>query len=156
MEKQKYDFTVLLDDGYVKKANDKGFQVGIHAIGDLGNRMALDAIDRAQGGKASPLRNRVEHAQVIAPEDIPRFAALGIVAAMQPIHATSDMNMAEDRIGPERIRGAYAWRRLLDSGAVIAGGSDFPVEPANSFLGLYAAVTRQDRAGLPEALPVMM
>ena len=137
-------------DGFVKKANDKGFQVGIHAIGDLGNRMALDAIARAQGGKSSPLRNRIEHAQVIAPDDIARFAELGVVAAMQPIHATSDMNMAEDRIGPARIQGAYAWRRLLDSGAIIASGSDFPVEPANPFLGLYAAVTRQDRAGLPE------
>ena len=69
---------------------------------------------------------------------------------MQPVHATSDMNMAEDRIGPARFQGAYAWRRLLDSGAIIASGSDFPVEPANPFLGLYAAVTRQDRAGLPE------
>jgi predicted amidohydrolase YtcJ len=137
-------------DGFVKKANDKGFQVGIHAIGDLGNRMALDAIDKAQGGNVSPLRNRIEHAQVIALDDIPRFAELGVVAAMQPIHATSDMNMAEDRVGPERIKGAYAWRRLLDSGAVIASGSDFPVEPVNPFLGLYAAVTRQDRAGLPE------
>jgi predicted amidohydrolase YtcJ len=137
-------------DTFVMKANDKGFQVGIHAIGDLGNRMALDAIDRAQRGAASPLRNRVEHAQVIAPDDIPRFAALGVIASMQPIHATSDMDMAEDRIGSERIRGAYAWRRLLDSGAIIASGSDFPVEPANPFLGLYAAVTRQDRDGLPE------
>ena len=138
-------------DGFVQKANDKGFQVAIHAIGDLGNRMALDAIDRAQGGEASPLRNRVEHAQVIAMEDIPRFASLGVIASMQPIHATSDMNMAEDRVGPERIRGAYAWRRLLESGAVIASGSDFPVESPNPFLGLYAAVTRQDRGGLPEA-----
>ena len=137
-------------DGFVKKANDKGFQVGIHAIGDLGNRMALDAIDRAQGGQASSLRNRIEHAQVIALDDILRFRGLGVVAAMQPIHATSDMNMAEDRVGPERIQGAYAWRRLLDSGAVVASGSDFPVEPANPFFGLYAAVTRQGRDGLPE------
>lgn len=136
-------------NGFVQKANAKGFQVGIHAIGDLGNRMALDAFDKAQGGKTSPLRNRVEHAQIIAMVDIPRFAELGVIASMQPTHATSDMNMAEDRIGPARIRGGYAWRRLLDSGAVLAGGSDFPVELPNPFLGLYAAITRQDREGLP-------
>jgi predicted amidohydrolase YtcJ len=91
----------------------------------------------------------VEHAQIIALDDIPRFARLGVIASMQPIHATSDMNMAEDRIGSERIKGGYAWRRLLDSGAVIASGSDFPVELPNPFLGLYAAVARQDRAGRP-------
>lgn len=137
-------------DAKVKKANDMGFQVGIHAIGDQGNRMSLDAFDKAQNGESSLLRNRVEHAQIIALEDIPRFKELGVIASMQPIHATSDMNMAEDRVGAERIKGAYAWRRLLDTGAVIASGSDFPVEPANPFLGLYAAVTRQDRNGLPE------
>jgi predicted amidohydrolase YtcJ len=138
-------------DASVQKANDMGFQVGIHAIGDQGNRMALDAFDKVQNGEPSALRNRVEHAQIIALEDIPRFAALGVIAAMQPIHATSDMNMAEDRIGADRIKGGYAWRRLLDTGAVIASGSDFPVEPANPFLGLYAAVTRQDRNGVPES-----
>jgi predicted amidohydrolase YtcJ len=137
-------------DGFVRKANDKGFQVGIHAIGDLGNRMALDAFERAQGGKPSPLRNRVEHAQIIALDDISRFSELGVVASMQPVHATSDMNMAEDRVGPQRIKGGYAWRRLLDSGAVLAAGSDFPVELPNPFHGLYAAVARQDRQGLPE------
>ncbi len=137
-------------DGFVRKANDKGFQVGIHAIGDLGNRMALDAFERAQGGKPSPLRNRVEHAQIIALDDISRFKELGVVASMQPVHATSDMNMAEDRVGPQRIKGGYAWRRLLDSGAVLASGSDFPVELPNPFHGLYAAVARQDRQGLPE------
>ncbi|HSM29065.1 MAG TPA: amidohydrolase [Woeseiaceae bacterium] len=137
-------------DEFVRTANRKGFQVGIHAIGDLGNRMALDAFERAQGGKPSPLRNRVEHAQVIALDDIPRFSELGVIASMQPVHATSDMNMAEDRVGPDRIRGGYAWRRLLDSGAVIASGSDFPVELPNPFHGLYAAVTRQDRSGMPD------
>jgi len=137
-------------DSFVQKSNDMGFQVGIHAIGDLGNRMALDAFEKAQGGKVSPLRNRIEHSQIIAPEDIPRFAELGVIASMQPIHATSDMNMAEDRIGTERIMGGYAWRRLLDSGAIIASGSDFPVEKPNPFLGLYAAVTRQDGGGMPE------
>jgi predicted amidohydrolase YtcJ len=137
-------------DSFVRKANAKGFQVGIHAIGDLGNRMSLDAFERAQDGKPSPLRNRVEHAQIIALDDIPRFAELGVIASMQPVHATSDMNMAEDRVGPQRIKGGYAWRRLLDSGAVLAAGSDFPVELPDPFHGLYAAVARQDRQGLPE------
>ena len=137
-------------DGFVQKANARGFQVGIHAIGDLGNRMALDAFERVQDGRPSPLRNRVEHAQIIALDDIPRFSELGVIASMQPVHATSDMNMAEDRVGAQRIKGGYAWRRLLDSGAVIAGGSDFPVELPDPFHGLYAAVARQDRDGLPE------
>jgi predicted amidohydrolase YtcJ len=143
-------YTVDEMTAFTRKANDLGFQVGIHAIGDHGNRIALDAFDRAQDGAASALRNRVEHAQIIALEDIPRFAQLGVIASMQPTHATSDMNMAEDRIGPERIKGGYAWRRLLDSGAVLASGSDFPVELANPWHGLYAAVTRQSRGGLPE------
>jgi predicted amidohydrolase YtcJ len=132
------------------KANRMGFQVGIHAIGDLGNRMALNAFENAQGGKSSPLRNRVEHAQIITLQDIPRFAELGVIASMQATHATSDMNMAEDRIGADRLLGGYAWRRLLDSGAVIANGSDFPVELSNPFHGLYAAVTRQSRGGEPD------
>ena len=135
---------------FTKKANDMGFQVGIHAIGDSGNRMALDAFEKAQRGRPSTLRNRVEHAQIISLDDIPRFAELGVIASMQPTHATSDMNMAEDRLGPDRIKGGYAWRRLLDSGAVLANGSDFPVELPNPFYGLYAAVTRQDRGGMPE------
>jgi len=132
-------------DDQVSKANRMGFQVGIHAIGDLGNRLALNSYDKAQGGKPSPLRNRIEHAQIISLQDIPRFAELGVIASMQATHATSDKNMAEDRIGPERLLGGYAWRRLLDSGAVIANGSDFPVELSNPFHGLYAAVTRQGR-----------
>ncbi len=133
----------------VEKANGMGFQVGVHAIGDLGNRMALDAFERAQGGKPSSLRNRIEHSQIIALDDIPRFAELGVIASMQATHATSDKNMAEDRVGPDRIKGGYAWRRLLESGAVIANGSDFPVELSNPFHGLYASVTRQDRGGEP-------
>lgn len=135
---------------FVAKANSMGFQVGIHAIGDMGNRMALDAFEKAQGGQPSLLRNRVEHAQIIAMSDIPRFAELGVIASMQATHATSDKNMAEDRVGPDRIRGGYAWRRLLDSGAVLANGSDFPVELSNPFHGLYASVTRQGRDGEPE------
>jgi hypothetical protein len=137
-------------DAQVIKANEMGFQVGIHAIGDLGNRLALNSFEKSQGGKPSPLRNRIEHAQIIAMDDIPRFAELGVVASMQSTHATSDKNMAEDRVGPDRIRGGYAWRRLLDSGAILANGSDFPVELSNPFHGLYAAVTRQGRDGDPD------
>jgi predicted amidohydrolase YtcJ len=137
-------------DAKVRKANGMGFQVGIHAIGDFGNRQSLDAFEHAQGGQPSPLRNRIEHAQIISLDDIPRFAELGVIASMQATHATSDMNMAEDRIGPERVKGAYAWRKLLDAGAVIANGSDFPVELVNPMHGLYASVTRTSRAGLPE------
>ena len=95
------------------------------------------------------LRHRNEHAQIIRPEDIPRFATIGVVASIQPTHATSDMNMAGDRLGPERLAGAYAWRKLLDSGARLAGGSDFPVESANPFFGLHAAVTRQNHDNQP-------
>jgi len=135
---------------FTRKANAMGFQVGIHAIGDMGNRMALDAFETVQDSEASPLRNRIEHAQIIALDDIPRFSELGVIASVQPTHATSDMNMAEDRIGPERIKGGYAWRRLLESGAALASGSDFPVELANPWHGLYAAITRQDRGGEPD------
>ena len=138
-------------DAMVEKANGMGFQVGIHAIGDLGNRMALDAFARAQDGKPSPLRNRIEHSQIVTLDDIPRFAELGVVASMQATHATSDMNMAEDRVGPDRILGGYAWRRMLDAGVVLANGSDFPVELSNPFHGLYASVTRQGRDGEPQS-----
>ncbi len=134
----------------VQKANKMGFQVGIHAIGDLGNRMALDAFELVQDGKPSPLRNRVEHAQIVTLEDMPRFARLGVIASMQATHATSDKNMAEDRVGPQRILGGYAWRRMLDAGIVLANGSDFPVELSNPFHGLYAAVTRKGRDGEPD------
>jgi predicted amidohydrolase YtcJ len=86
---------------------------------------------------------------VIALDDIKRFARLEVIASIQPTHATSDMNMAEDRLGPQRIQGAYAWRKLINAGVRLAGGSDFPVELPNPFYGLYAAVTRQDREGRP-------
>lgn len=138
-------------DAMVEKANRMGFQAGIHAIGDLGNRMALDAFAKAQHGEPSPLRNRIEHSQIVTLDDIQRFAELGIIASMQATHATSDMNMAEDRIGPERILGGYAWRRMLDAGVILANGSDFPVELSNPFHGLYAAVTRKGRDGEPAA-----
>lgn len=127
-----------------------GYQVNTHAIGDAANHQILDAYEQAYaevGGKE--LRNRVEHAQVVTLADIPRFKSLNLIASMQPTHATSDMNMAEDRVGKERIKGAYAWQTFLKQGTVIAGGSDFPVESANPFFGLHAAVTRTDHQGAP-------
>lgn len=135
-----------------------GLQPAIHAIGDRGNREALEAIAAAFDAPAPVQRDiglawkrpRIEHAQVLALDDIDRFVDLGVIASMQPTHATSDMYWAEDRVGPDRIRGAYAWRKLLRAGVHIACGSDFPVESANPFYGLYAAVTRQDREGWPE------
>ena len=127
-----------------------GYQVNAHAIGDAANHELLDAFENAYkqvGGK--DLRNRIEHAQVITLHDIPRFKELNLIASMQPTHATSDMNMAEDRLGKERLKGAYAWQTFLKQGTIIAGGSDFPVESANPFFGLHAAVTRTDHAGTP-------
>ena len=128
----------------------KGFQTNVHAIGDRGNRNVLDAFERAHskvGGK--DLRNRIEHSQVVDVNDIPRFKSLDIIASMQPIHATSDMNMAEDRVGAARLKGAYAWLKFLNQGTIVASGSDFPVELAEPFHGLHAAVTRQDRNNQP-------
>lgn len=134
----------------VRKAKRCGVQVATHAIGDRGNRLALDTYRRVLGDDAkSDHRWRIEHAQIVSPGDVPRFAALGVIASMQPTHATSDMPWAERRVGKERIAGAYAWRRFLDSGAHLALGSDFPVESVDPRLGLYAAATRQDRAGQP-------
>ncbi|NNF51840.1 MAG: amidohydrolase [Gammaproteobacteria bacterium] len=133
----------------IQKANGLGYQAAIHAIGDRANRIALNAIARAQKGEKSPLRNRIEHAQVLSVQDIPRFSQLGVIASMQPVHATSDMWMAEERLDPDRLAGAYAWQRLRKTGAKLAFGSDFPVEPVNPFFGLHAAVTRQDRQGEP-------
>jgi predicted amidohydrolase YtcJ len=127
-----------------------GWQLNVHAIGDAGNRVALDAFEHGfTPGQRKTLRPRIEHAQVISPIDLPRFAALNVIASIQPTHATSDMNMAEDRLGSQRIKGAYAWRQFKNAGVRLAGGSDFPVELANPFLGLYAAVTRKTRDGKP-------
>lgn len=135
----------------LEKVVKAGYQVVAHAIGDAANRQMLDAFAALSTRyPVKAMRHRIEHAQVIAPEDIPRFAALGVVPSMQPIHATSDKNMAEDRVGRERIKGAYAWRSLTRSGARLACGSDFPVELANPFLGIHAAVTRQDDKDQPK------
>lgn len=135
----------------VLKGASAGFQMNIHAIGDAANRQVLNAFDHINQklDNQDLMRHRIEHAQVVAPADIPRFAELGLIASIQQIHATSDMNMAKDRVGPERMKGAYAWQSFLDQGTIIAGGSDFPVEHVNPFYGLYAAVTRQDHGGMP-------
>jgi len=125
-----------------------GFQVCTHAIGDRANRIVLDAYAAALGGP-NDRRFRIEHAQVISLPDFQRFKDFSILPSMQPTHATSDMRWAEARLGPDRVAGAYAWRRFLDLGIPIAGGSDTPVEEPNPMLGLYAAVTRQDLDGKP-------
>lgn len=133
------------------KGAENGYQMNIHAIGDAANRQVLDGFEFVENqlGDQSDLRHRIEHAQIVAPEDIPRFMDLDLIASMQPTHATSDMNMAEDRVGPARMEGAYAWQTFLDQGTVIAAGSDFPVENVNPFYGLYSAVTRKDHEGRP-------
>jgi predicted amidohydrolase YtcJ len=140
-------------DALAIDARSNGWQLWIHAIGDRGNRIALDAFRKAARAvpKSPPGggRPRIEHAQVVALSDLARFGAEGVIASIQPTHATSDMPWAERRVGPERIRGAYAWRSLKTAGARLAGGSDFPVESENPLLGFYAAVTRKDRSGRP-------
>jgi len=134
----------------VVAADKAGFQIGIHAIGDKANHWVLNAYEEAQqlNGKRDS-RHRIEHAQVLGNDDIPRFAALGVIASMQPTHCITDKRFAEKRIGVKRCEGAYAWQRLLDAGAAVAFGTDYPVEPINPLEGLYAAVTRKDRAGEP-------
>ena len=131
-----------------RRAHAAGYQIAIHAIGDRGIATALDAIAAAQGEERA--RHRVEHVQVIREEDVARLVELGVVASMQPTHATSDMPWAEARVGADRIRGAYAWRTMLEAGALLAFGSDAPVESHRPALGLYAAITRQDADGQPE------
>ena len=134
-------------DALVLAADRAELQVAIHAIGDAANREVLDAIERAAKVTGrSDARHRIEHAQVLDANDIPRFARLGVIASMQPTHATSDLRWAEDRIGHARAEeGAYAWRKLLDARARIAFGTDFAVEPLDPVEGLYSAVTRQSR-----------
>ena len=135
------------------QALDKGFQVCIHAIGDRGNDIVLNVyteVLKSNPDKAKDARFRIEHAQVLDPNDIPRFHQLGVIPSMQPTHCTSDMPWAEDRLGPKRVLGAYAWRSLLKTGCIIPAGSDFPVQNPNPLLGFYAAITRQDENGQPE------
>src|SRR5882724_372112 len=132
-----------------RQALAHGFQVGIHAIGDRGNQTALNAMEKALGGPKPEARFRLEHAQVMTLDDIRRLGRLGVIASMQPTHATSDMPWAGDRVGEKRLAGAYAWRKVKNAGGRLALGSDFPVESDDPRLGLYAAVTRQDLQGQP-------
>ena len=132
------------------EADARGFQVCVHAIGDRANTLTLDAFEQSLVPAGRPRvdhRARVEHAQVLTERDIPRFRTLGVLPSMQATHCTSDMEWAEERLGRERLAGAYAWRSLLATGVVIPGGSDFPVEDPNPFLGIYASVARRPPGG---------
>jgi len=141
------EFYELIDRAYAH-----GFQVGTHAIGDKGVNWVLNAIEKAEKKYGQKdLRYRIEHAQIIKPEDIKRFKELGVIASMQPTHCTTDMRFCEQRIGQERSKYAYTWKSLLDNGASLAFGSDWPVEPLDPRRGLYSAVTRQNiEHDLPE------
>ena len=132
-----------------RQAAEAGFQPAIHAIGDAANAQAITVYERLAKLYPGDRRWRIEHAQVIDPVDIPRLAKAGIIASMQPVHQTSDRLMAEARLGPDRLAGAYAWQSILKSGARLAFGSDFPVESPNPFHGLSAAISRQDRNAQP-------
>jgi predicted amidohydrolase YtcJ len=143
--------SMMLYDEFEKmvvKADKIGFQIGVHAIGDKGNFWTLNAFEKAQqvNGKRDS-RHRDEHAQTLRLSDIPRFGQLGVIASMQPTHCISDKRFYEKRIGTERSKGAYAWRSLVESGAMLAFGTDYQVEPLNPMEGLYAAVSRKDRLG---------
>ena len=135
---------------HVSRAMKAGYQVNSHAIGDLANTKVLDYYERLiRKYKSGDLRHRIEHSQILRVADVPRFKAASVIASIQPTHATSDKNMAGDRLGQDRLAGAYVWKSLRDSGAAVAGGSDFPIEPPNPFYGLHAAVTRQSRDNQP-------
>ena len=128
----------------------RGFQINTHAIGDRGNRLVLDAYEAAlRQVPVADHRFRVEHAQILAPDDIPRFAELDVIPSMQAVHQTSDMYWAGNRLGDTRLLGAYAWRSLLDTGVPVPNGSDFPVEAVNPLLSFHAAFTRQDASNFP-------
>jgi predicted amidohydrolase YtcJ len=129
-----------------------GFQVAIHAIGDAGNRESLDILEAVfeEDPSTRDNRHRIEHAQVIHPDDIPRLGQLGIIASMEPPHAMEDKTWAEERVGPERILGAYAWRSLRESGADLTFNSDNPGSDHSIFYGLHSAITRQDKDMQPE------
>lgn len=128
-----------------------GFQLAFHAIGDRANRIALDAFAAAQKANGSrERRDRIEHAQVIAPDDFARFVSLGVIASMQPSHLLDDERWATDRLGPERIKGAYAWHTFEQDGVPLAFGTDYPVESINPLRGIYACVTRELPGGGPQ------
>ena len=144
---------------------DASFQLGFHAIGDAAVRLALDTFSEVRNyaaqhnrlglppGTIRDFRFRIEHAQVVAPQDISRFHQLGVIASMQPSHLLTDMDWAMDRLGPERARHSYPWKELLDAGATLAFGTDYPIESISPFRGLYAAVTRKDETGKKEYFP---
>ena len=133
----------------IGKASRAGIASFVHAIGDAANRVVLDAIEASRrAGEGTGLRHRIEHAQIVHPTDVPRFAGLGVIASMQPIHATQDM-LAADALWGKRSAHAYAWRSLLDAGAVVAFGSDSPVEDLGVMKGIHAAVTRRRPDGSP-------
>jgi predicted amidohydrolase YtcJ len=143
----------FLDDAKLKnmmsRAAMDNFQVAVHAIGDAANAQVLDAIEELSATYEGDRRWRIEHAQIVDPADLPRFAKHGIIASMQPSHATSDHVMAVARLGPNRLAGAYAWKTMLDNHVPLAFGSDYPVEDPNPFPGMADAVTREDAAGDP-------
>ena len=133
----------------MRRAAKAGFQPCVHAIGDAAVTRVLDLYERELGPSGRTLRPRIEHAQIVRPADVPRFAALGVIASVQPTHCTSDMPWAPARLGPERIAWAYRWRSLLAAGARLCLGSDVPVESPDPRLGLWAAVTRRTPQGTP-------
>jgi predicted amidohydrolase YtcJ len=139
------------DRALVADMMKRGFQVAIHAIGDAGNRETLDFIESVQKGDPSVKagRHRIEHAQVVHPGDVPRFASLGVIASMEPPHAVEDKAWAEDRLGPERVRHAYAWRSLRQAGASLVLNSDLPGSDHDIFYGLHAAITRRGKDRQP-------
>ena len=134
---------------HATRAAKCGLQVNIHAIGDRGNQVTLNVLEAASK-LDNPGRHRIEHSQIVDQGDFTRFKQLGLIASVQPTHATSDMYWAEDRVGAERIKGAYAWQRFLELGIPLALGSDFPVERPEPLEGFYAAVARQDAKGWPD------
>ena len=137
-------------EAVAERALNAGFQVNVHAIGDRGNRLVLDAFEQAlEAHPTADHRFRVEHAQILSHDDIPRFAQLGVIPSMQSVHQTSDMYWAGKRLGVSRLPGAYAWRSLLDTGVPVPNGSDFPVEQVNPLLSFHSAVTRQDADNWP-------
>jgi predicted amidohydrolase YtcJ len=129
-------------EALVERAFRSGLQPCVHAIGDRANRMVLDVYDAAlrRAGSPNGLRPRIEHAQVLAPSDVPRFGKLGVIASMQAVHGLSDLRWAEERLGPERVRGAYAWRPLIDAGAIVANGTDAPVESPSTPRSFFASI----------------
>ncbi len=133
--------------GYMAKAKAAGAQVAVHAIGDRGNRNALDAMAQVLGAGHTDRRWRIEHAQILSLDDLPRFAAMGVTASMQCSHAIGDLYFAPARLGDERLKGAYAWKSLLQSGALVCGGTDAPVEKGDPLIEFYAAVYRHSLDG---------